>query len=318
MALFNMFVLLTLGAAMPLPSFEEWALSRGKSYSALELPLRQKIYERNAAVMTAHNALNLSWTMGVNAYSDLTPEEFKAAMTGGYLRSAAYAHALRGAAIGVSSPPTIPDSVNWVAEGAVTPVKNQGGCGSCWAFSATGAAEGLNYIKTKVLYELSEQQLVSCCSAGGRGCDGGSMVAAFDYWKGHNPCSEKQYPYTAKNGRCLKCSASGARVGGYRGVAQRDESALVAAIAAQPVSVGVEADQAAFQHYKDGYMSGACGTKLDHGVLAVGYDAQGYKIKNSWGSDWGQNGYIWLARGKGYNGDSGQCGVQMEPVVPTL
>jgi C1A family cysteine protease len=106
-------------------------------------------------------------------------------------------------------------------------------------------------------------------------------------------------------------------VGGYRGVAQRDEGALVAAIAEQPVSVGVEADQAAFQHYKEGYMSGACGTKLDHGVLAVGYDGKGFKIKNSWGADWGQNGYIWLARGN-FNGADGQCGVQMEPVVPTL
>ena len=93
----------TLGAAMPLPSFEEWTLSRGKSYSALELPLRQKIYERNAGVITAHNALNLSWTMGVNAYSDLAPEEFKAAMTGGYMRTAGYAHALRGGVGSVSS-----------------------------------------------------------------------------------------------------------------------------------------------------------------------------------------------------------------------
>jgi hypothetical protein len=268
-----------LAAASPLPSFEEWANSRGRSYSAEEFALRRSIFAANAATIEAHNALNASWTMGVNAFSDLSAEEFKARFTGGYVRGGV-ARALRGSGAPLTAAAAVPAEKNWVALGAVTAVKNQGGCGSCWAFSATGAAEGLNFIKKGVLYDLSEQQLVSCCSSGGRGCDGGSMVSAFDYWKGHNPCSEHAYPYAGKNGRCERCNATDARVGGARGVAQRDESALVAAIAGQPVSVGVEADQAAWQHYKDGYMSGACGTKLDHGVLAVGYDAQGYKIKN--------------------------------------
>ena len=111
-------------------------------------------------------------------------------------------------------------------------------------------------------------------------------------------------PYKAKDGPCVKTCSKVAKIGGYSNVAQKNEQALLAAIVKQPVSVAVEADQASFQHYKSGYMSAACGTKLDHGVLAVGYDAQGYKIKNSWGESWGENGYIWLARGK--NGDDGQ------------
>ncbi|RYG50181.1 hypothetical protein EON67_05740, partial [archaeon] len=211
---------------------------------------------------------------------------------------------------------------DWVAKGAVTPVKNQGDCGSCWSFSTTGSVEGAHFIATGKLVSLSEQQLVDCSGAeGNNGCNGGLMDYAFEYIiKNKGICSEESYPYTGTDGKCKKCTAV-ATITGYKDVPTNSETSLVAAIAERPVSVAIEADQSSFQFYSGGVLTAACGTSLDHGVLAVGYGTLSgndyYKVKNSWGPDWGMSGYVLLGRGSKFNGNSGQCGIQSQPSYPT-
>lgn len=207
----------------------------------------------------------------------------------------------------------LPDSVDWAAKGAVTPIKNQGQCGSCWAFSTTGSLEGAYFRKTGSLASFSEQQLVDCSSSyGNQGCNGGLMDQAFWYVIDHGITLESKYPYRGTGGPCKYVDTDKAfQISDCTDVTVNKEKSLMAAIAQQPVSVAIEADHLSFQLYKSGVYSGNCGTKLDHGVLAVGYGSQDgknyFKVKNSWGAGWGSSGYIYIVR----KGDGkGQCGIQ--------
>lgn len=211
------------------------------------------------------------------------------------------------------------DSVDWRAKGAVNPVQNQGQCGSCWAFSATAAMEGEHFIKTGELLKLSEQQFVDCDDHS-QGCNGGLEASAFFYAK-YNPQElEKDYQYTAKDGKC-KADTSKEVVSAtdYTNVPPSSDSQLKAAIDAQPTCVAVEADTD-FQYYKSGILNAKnCGTNLDHAVTAVGYgsDSDGnqyYIVRNSWGASWGEDGYIRMAAGT--DGD-GVCGILLDSVRPT-
>jgi len=202
-------------------------------------------------------------------------------------------------------------SVDWVTAGAVTGVKDQGSCGSCWSFSTTGCMEGAYYIKKKSLVSFSEQQLVSCDTTDS-GCNGGLMDYAFEWIQSNGGiCKESDYPYVSGTGLNPSCKTSCSIVSGTKPTGWTDvratESALLSAIAQQPVSVAIEADQIAFQLYKSGVFDSSCGTNLDHGVLAVGYGtdsgANYWKVKNSWGED----GYIRLSRDVSQTG--GQCGI---------
>merc|ERR1712159_879239 len=209
-----------------------------------------------------------------------------------------------------------PASMDWTTKGAVTPVKNQGQCGSCWAFSSTGGLEGQWEIATGSLQSISEQQLVDCSKNGGNaGCNGGLMDNSFEWYESKAAATENSYPYTARDG---SCKASGwttavpqGGVTGYKSVGQSTAD-LKSALNLGPVSVAIEADQMAFQMYSGGVLKSGCGTNLDHGVLAVGYTADAFKVKNSWGSSWGASGYLQIST------QGNVCGIHSEAQYPTV
>ena len=296
-------------------------------------------WKNNDRIIDETNAKNLTYTLGHNAFSGMSSEEFAEHMHFGLNReiiaSSSVPSALRR---GFESAVSVPASVDWRTKGAVTPVKDQGQCGSCWSFSTTGALEGIYAIKRANLVSFSEQQLVDCdyIRAGGTslGCNGGDMGSAME-WIGKNNglCTEQAYPYfsgtTKTNGACQKsCSiVSGSDISSTVSVSANSDNAMMTALAQQPVSVAIEADQSSFQLYKSGVFTGSCGTNLDHGVLLVGYGNMNgldyYIMKNSWSTSWGSQGYMYMgkgvdASGKSYNGGKGQCGVLMQGVYPVL
>ena len=297
--------------------FEDFILSFGKSYAhEAEYASRFKKFRDNLAYIRVFNSMENTMVLGVNQFADMDFVEFRSK----YLPSK---FPLREQQNPVDFEGyTAPATVDWRTKGAVTGVKDQGQCGSCWSFSTTGSVEGAWFLAGHTLVSLSEQQLVDCSRAyGNQGCNGGLMDDAFKYIIANKGLTtEANYPYTAKDGTCdkTKAAAVAATISAFTDVAPKNPTALQNAVAQQPVSIAVEADQAAWQLYKSGTISKNCGTSLDHGVLVVGYDTTAsppfWIVKNSWGASWGQAGYIQIEISTG----SGICGINLQPSYPTV
>ncbi|CAN0846365.1 Probable cysteine protease RD21B [Linum grandiflorum] len=309
--------------------YERWLVTNRKNYNALgEKEKRFEIFKENLRFVDEHNSVERSYKVGLNRFADLTNEEYRTRYLGVAMdRTKMVNGSSAAAAVGerylFKKGDDLPASVDWRAKGAVAPVKDQGQCGSCWAFSTVGAVEGINQIVTGEMISLSEQELVDCDTSYNQGCNGGLMDYAFEFiMKNGGIDTEDDYPYRAADDVCdsNRKNAKVVTIDGYEDVPQNDEKSLKKAVAGQPVSVAIEAGGREFQLYQSGVFTGQCGTQLDHGVVAVGYGTENgvdyWIVRNSWGPEWGEKGYIKMERNVAKT-KTGKCGIAMQASYPT-
>lgn len=298
--------------------WSDFKIAHAKSYDSNGAEeARFAIFRTNVDDIEVTNAQKLGYKLGMNLFGDLTVQEIVEQYTGA--RPTGPSFPGKDLGLHAAANVTLPDSIDWVAKGKVTRVKNQGHCGSCWAFSSTGALESAYAIASGNMPSLSEQQLVDCHV--GNGCSGGWPYNSFRYAETHAICSESEYPYTGQDGSCHASSCTGLKQGlvtGYKTV-QRTENDLLSAVVNGPVSITVEV-AGGFARYSSGVLSGGCSGQINHAVLAVGYGSEDgtkyWKVKNSWGPSWGMNGYVLLQRGSG--GQGAYCVLQDSPTYPVM
>ncbi|CAK8685020.1 procathepsin L-like [Clavelina lepadiformis] len=309
--------------------FSKWKTFYQKKYSDLkEEEQRFETWMQNWEMIIKHNVEetmgNHTYRLAMNHYGDMSHTDFTKMMNG-YRNDLRKTSKTTGSTYLRAFNVALPDKVDWREDGLVTPVKNQGQCGSCWSFSATGSLEGQLKRKTGNLVSLSEQNLVDCSGPeGNEGCSGGLMDQAFEYiYKNKGIDTESSYPYEAVDDTCrYKASDRGGEDKGYVDIPSGDEEALKEAVATQgPISVAIDASHESFQFYSSGvYNEPDCSTEqLDHGVLVVGYGTLDgtsddyWLVKNSWGAEWGDKGYLKMSRNK-----SNQCGIATQASYPRV
>lgn len=303
--------------------WQHFKLKHGKKYSSYDEELmRRLIFEENHRFIEEHNAKGeYDFTLGMNHFGDLTNKEYRQKYLGYRPPKGAKS---RAASTFNRAETDVPDQIDWRDKGYVTEIKNQGQCGSCWAFSAVGALEGQHFKSTGKLVSLSEQNLVDCSAPeGNQGCNGGWMDQAFEYVKDNKGLdTEDAYPYTGTQDKChFATNSVGATLKSWMDVKHGDEEALRQAVGSRgPVSVAIDASSMLFQFYRGGvYNVPWCSTdELDHGVLVVGYGKQFqgkdfWMVKNSWGQGWGIYGYIEMSRNK-----DNQCGIATNASIPIV
>jgi cathepsin L len=294
-------------------SFEAFKTLYGKTYLQGEEAHRFASFKQNLDFITNFDSATRGFTVQMNQFGDLTSEEFNSIYNGLNITRNPLKSYVDSKVGGVD--------VDWRTKGAVTGVKDQGQCGSCWSFSATGSMEAAHFFATGTLVSLSEQNLVDCSTAeGNQGCNGGLMDSAFRYViSNHGIDTEESYRYTATGPNACKYSPAniGATIASFHDVASGNEMDLQTAVMGSPTSVAIDASHSSFQFYKSGvYYEPACSsTQLDHGVLAVGYGTDGndayWIVKNSWGASWGNGGYLMMSRNRNNN-----CGIATAASYP--
>jgi C1A family cysteine protease len=285
------------------PNFLDFVKKYEKNYDNAELMYRLSVFEENMKIITKLNADNNGASYGVGPFADLTSEEFNAQYTGWVPTSMKIEE--------VTYNVTLADDVDWRSKNAITPIKNQGSCGSCWAFSATESIESEAFLSGKYSLEvLAPQQIVSCDKKSS-GCNGGDPATAFTYIKANGMEKEADYPYTAKDGSCKFNSAKVAvKISGQKTVSG-GESGMLTALQGRPLSVCHQTG--GWQHYSGGVMT-SCSSGGGHCTQMVGYASSGdyWIVKNSWGTSWGNSGYLYLKKGKDL------CGISGHVLYPTV
>ncbi|KAF8411033.1 hypothetical protein HHK36_003572 [Tetracentron sinense] len=297
---------------------EQWMSRYGRIYDdAYEKERRFKIFKDNVEFIESFNG---TYKLSINEFTDQTNEEFMASRTG-YRMISSSSQQSSSASFRYENVNDVPSSKDWTQEGAVTPIKHQGQCGCCWAFSAVAAMEGITKISTSNLIPLSEQELLDCNTENQLGCGGGFMDIAFQFIQQNGGLtSEANYPYQGMQSSCNPNTNHVAQITGYEEVPANSEEALLKAVANQPVSVAIDANGTPFHSYSSGVFTGDCGTNLNHAVTVVGYGTtdDGTKywlVKNSWGTTWGEGGFMRIQRG--VEAAEGLCGIAMKASYPT-
>ncbi|KAK9117391.1 hypothetical protein Sjap_016338 [Stephania japonica] len=305
--------------------YERWRGHHTVSRDLQDKHKRFNVFKENVKHIHNFNKKDKPYKLKLNKFADMTNHEFSKSYAGSKVK---HYKMFQGSSLGTGNfshgkTDPSPPSVDWRTKGAVTAIKDQGSCGSCWAFSTVVAVEGINQIKTKELVSLSEQELIDCdTDNNNQGCNGGLMDMAFEFIEQNGGLTtEQNYPYKARDGSCdsLKENYHAVTIDGHEDVPANDENALMKAVANQPVSVAIDAGGSDFQFYSEGVYTGECGTELNHGVAVVGYgktlDGTKYWIvKNSWGPQWGEKGYIRILRDASTEG--GKCGIAMQASYP--
>jgi C1A family cysteine protease len=298
--------------------FADYVETYERSYSSeAEYHKRLDIFADNYMFIQEMNQQNHSFYLDVNEFADMHHDEFSSIMLGfNDLKKTSSCHTFESKI----DADTLPDSFDWRDLGGVTSVKNQGQCGSCWSFSAAGAMEGSWFINSGTLINISEQQLIDCSKIyGNLGCNGGIMDSAFEYAIDNGMCLYDEVPYEMDTGKCNEVSSCD-KIAFFEycvDVTPNNQVHLKEAVNYAPVSIAIEADTRVFQFYSGGIItSDNCGTTLDHGVLIVAYGEEDgidyWTVKNSWGSEWGEAGYVRIERSESTN-DKGVCGIAMQP-----